>query len=295
MIRPALLPACLAGTLLLPGLSLSSSLAETPALRLAQASAIQAPSTVDPGESVVVTLPGGRIDGRIELWGPVTQSGRGTLIDSVPAAATASVSAPMRPGSYELRHVSSGGAIRARQSLDVAAVPVVLSVPGQMGAGLDARVRWHGPANPGDMLQIVDPTTGAVASEASATGVPGEETVTVIRAPEQPGDYYLRYWSGPRGAVLRSLSVTIGQGNAWLRAPLLVHQGERFEVRWHGPVSAEQAFRIVDPLTDTVVSSEPGAEAVFLTAPTRTGAYRMRYVNAQTGHVFADLPLKVRP
>ena len=296
MIRSAVLLACLAGALVVPAMTAPPVAAETPGLRLAQAGAIQAPSTVDPGASISVTLPGGDADGRIELWGPVTETGRGERLDSVPAADAVALMAPVRPGSYELRYVGPDGAVRARRSLDVAAVPVTLEVPEQLSAGLDTKVRWRGPGNPGDMLQIVDPASGMVLSEAPAVAAaPGDKTETVLRAPERLGDYRLRYWSAPRDTVLRSLPVKVVKGNAWLRAPLTVHRGAPFEVQWYGPISDDQAFRIVDPLTDTVVKSYPAADKATLAAPSRTGNYRIRYVNTETGHLLADLPLRVTP
>lgn len=300
MNRLTLLPSCLAGALLLALLAAPVAVAETPAMRLAQAAGIEVPSTVDPGANIIVRLPPGRSGGRIELWGPVTgpvgNIDAGTRLDTIPAdGPTVSLSAPTQPGSYQLRHVSPGGAVWARTSLEVAAVPVTLSVPQQMAAGLDARVVWRGPGNPGDMLRIVDPASGAVLSEAPAVGTPGARNETVLRAPEQLGDYRLQYWSGARRSVLRALPVTVVRGNAWLRTPVQVYAGEQFTVEWRGPPSEDNAFRLVDPVTDTVVTSQRGGAAATLTAPTRTGKYRIRYVNAETGHVFSDLPLQVRP
>lgn len=264
-------------------------------LLLAQAGSIRAPSTVDPGASVMVTVPDARTTGRIELWGPVTQSGRGSMIDRVPAAGSVSFVAPSRPGSYELRHVGPGGEVLARTTLDVAAVPVTLSVPEKMSAGIEARVRWRGPAEPGDALQIVNPATGIVLEEVPAVGVPGDETETVMPAPDRTGEFHLRYWSASRNAALRSLPVEVVSGNAWLRMPIAARRGERFEVQWKGPVGESHAFRIVDPLTDTVIGSQPGAAEATLVAPTQTGDYRIRYVNTETGDVLADLPLNVGP
>lgn len=300
MNRLTLLPSCLAGALLLALLAPPATTAEAPAMRLAQAAGIEAPSTVDPGANMTVRLAPGRSGGRIELWGPVTgpagATDPGTRLDTIPAeGSTVSLSAPTQPGSYQLRHVSAGGAVRARTSLEVAAVPVTLSVPEQMAAGLDTRIVWRGPAGPRDMLRIVDPASGAVISEAPAAGTPGARNETVLRAPEALGDYRLQYWSGSRRSVLRSLPVTVVRGNAWLRTPVQVHAGETFTVEWRGPPSEDNAFQLVDPLTDTVITSQRGGGTATLTAPTRTGKYRIRYVNAETGHVFSDLPLQVAP
>lgn len=288
--------ACLAGALLLPAdaSAAEAAPAEAAPVRLAQAAGIDAPSTVDPGASVMVTLSAPRAGGRIELWGPVTQSGRGTLLGAVPATgATGSLTAPARPGSYELRQVGPGGSVLARKTLDVAAVPVILSAPRQLSAGLDSPIVWRGPGAPGDRLRLVDPASGAVVAEAPAVGTPGGENVTEMRAPETLGDYRLQYWSGTRNAVLRTLGVSVVRGRAWLRTPAQVRQGERFTADWHGPVSADQAFRIVDPVTGTVIDSQPGGDSVTLTAPRRGGRYRVQYLNTETGHVFSDLPLRV--
>lgn len=291
MIRFAFASALLSVALMSPA---PAPATEIPPVRLAQAGGIDVPSTVDPGASVTVRLSGASAGGRVELWGPVTQSGRGASLGSVPAdGATVSFAAPTQPGSYELRHVGPNGAVRARKTLDVAAVPVRLSVPRQLAAGLESRVVWHGPADAGDMLRLVDPASGAVVAEAPATGTAGAENVTMLRAPETQGDYQLQYWSGARHSALRSLPVSVVRGSAWLRTPVQVGSGASFTVDWHGPVSEGHAFRIVDPATQTVIQSRPGAESATLTAPTRTGRYRVQYVDADSGHVFSDLPLRV--
>ena len=98
---------------------------------------IEAPETVDPGASIAVTITGGT-GGHIEVWGPFTQSAKGGRIDSVgDTGGSAVLTAPATPGSYELRYVNAAGAMLARLSLDVAAVPITLSAPHGLGAGID--------------------------------------------------------------------------------------------------------------------------------------------------------------
>lgn len=269
------------------------------AFRVAQAAEIAAPSTVDPGATVVIELSDASPGGLVEIWGPITQEGRGGQLGSVPATNSfATLTAPSRPGSYELRYVTPAGAVQARRMLDVASVPILLSVPHQLGAGIPGQVRWRGPARPGDRLQIVDPATGAVVSEAPAEGTPGAENATMLRAPQAMGDYHLRYVTGARNAVLRVLPIRVGPARTWTRSPGVVSPGESFPVTWHGPAEPGQRFEIFSPASGSVVASaaaEPGPTGVSarLRAPSRSGGYRLRVVNAETGQVYSDLPLRV--
>lgn len=287
MIRALLLAVCAACLLLAPSRALAAS--------------IEGPWTVDPGQTVDMTIEDGVAGGRLEIWGPVTQDGRGSLLASGDAAGgSVPVTAPNRSGSYELRYVAPSGALLARREFEVAGVPVILSVPQQLGAGIPGEVRWRGPAAPGDMIQIVDPDSGAVISETAAEGTAGAENFAVIRAPVEIGDYHLRYVSGAQSAVLRVLPIRVGPSRTWLRSPIEVFAGETFAVEWHGPAEAGQTFEIFDPASGAVVGSaapEPGPASVSarLRAPVRPGLYRVRFVNTETGQVHSDLPLDVDP
>ena len=169
---------------------------------------ISAPGTVDPGQAVEVTIAGSRGDGRIEIWGPVSRGEEGRLIESIPApAGAAALNAPAEPGTYELRYFEGPKTVRARFILDVAGVPIMLSVPGYIGAGYDAKILWRGPGSAGDMIQIYDPAHGAVLAEAPAAGRMGAENTTILRFPERTGSYEIRYWSGAWRVALRSLPI----------------------------------------------------------------------------------------
>lgn len=288
------------GLLAIHGAAEAQAPAPQPALQLAQATAIEGPLTVDPGQTVQMMVSGGVAGGRLEIWGPVTQSGPGSLLASGEVSGgSVPVTAPNEPGSYELRYVAPSGALLVRRSFEVAAVPVRLWVPEQLGAGIPGAVRWRGPARPGDRLEIVDPATGAVVAEAAAEGTAGAENLTMIRAPQAIGDYVLRYVSGG-GVVQRALPIRVGPSRTWLRSPIEVFVRESFPVTWHGPAEAGQVFQIVEPESGSAVASAaaeagPASVSATLRAPARAGHYRVRLVNTQTGHVYADLPLDVDP
>lgn len=259
---------------------------------------IGAPETVDPGEPVTVTVTGGGPGGRIELWGPVTQSAKGDQIESIAESGGSTVlTAPFAPGSYELRYVNAARKTLARISLDVAAPPIVLSVPRGLSAGIDSAVEWRGPASPGDMIQVFDPASGAVVVEVPAIGQPGAANIAVLRAPYDLGNYQIRYWSGARQTALRSLPVTVSGGHAWLRSPIEVFVGETFAVEWLGPTDADHLYQIVDPETGSVFASQTGSGlgSAKLTAPSKPGAYRLQFVTDVAAVVLADLPLDVDP
>lgn len=174
---------------------------------------IEAPDTVDPGQAVSASILDGKTGGRLELWTVAARSGKPERLGSVAVQGTVvGMTAPGEPGSYQLRYISADGRLRTSQPLEVAAHPIVLSVPEQMRAGREAEVRWRGPARPGDTLRIIDPDTGAVLSEASASGRPGLENVTALPAPGQVGAYTLEYLSGERQATLRRLPISVNQG-----------------------------------------------------------------------------------
>ena len=265
-------------------------------LPAAGAVAIEAPGTVDPGAVVAISVTGAGPGGRIELWGPVTSAGAGAKIaELVGLAGPVTLNAPDLPGSYELRYFTAAGQLANRKAIDVAAVPITLSVPRALGAGVESRIEWRGPARPGDMIQIYDPASGQVLSEAPAEGVPGGLNATMVRGPERFGAFEVRYWSGRAQAPLRSLAVNVDRGDAWLRTPIEVYTREVFEAEWRGAAGPDYVYRIVKPEGGEVVTEVPAPDRgpVRLTAPKRHGAYRVQFVNSVTGFVVADLPLDV--
>ena len=78
---------------------------------------IDAPETVDPGQQLDVSVSGAAEGASIEVWGPVTQSGKGERIMSVPlTGGTAMLTAPQVSASYEMRYVGANGRTRALRS-----------------------------------------------------------------------------------------------------------------------------------------------------------------------------------
>lgn len=166
---------------------------------------IDAPETVDPGQQVQVSVSRAADGGSVEVWGPVTQQGKGERLLSEPLTnGTAMVTAPQVSGSYELRAVGANGSVSAHRALEVAASPVMLEVPTDVDAGGTLTIRWRGPAKPGDTLQIVDPATSTVLQSTPVAGDRGAQNVSQVTVPDHRGGLELRY-VGVDGTVLRSI------------------------------------------------------------------------------------------
>ncbi|KMW60582.1 von Willebrand factor type A domain protein [Candidatus Rhodobacter oscarellae] len=98
---------------------------------------------------------------------------------------------PSEPGSYELRYIAQGrqDMILARQPIEVGPVQATLSAEGFVAAGGNLAVTWEGPDYRSDFIAI------------SKVGDDRWETYSytkggsplVIRAPDSPGTYELRY------------------------------------------------------------------------------------------------------
>lgn len=169
---------------------------------------ITAPNAVDPSQLVNIIVEGSNDGSRIELWGPIGEAIDASQLAQVPlTGGVAALTAPDRPGTYELRYVDEAGKQRGRRAFDVAAVPVTLTMTTPISPGGVADVTWQGPAQPGDRFDIAA-ETGAVVDSTPLVGDPASSNVSQITAPQERGRYELRYVTGA-GTVLRSVTFEV--------------------------------------------------------------------------------------
>lgn len=160
--------------------------------------------TVDAGQQVTIVVDGAPQGASIEIWGPVGDAGGGGRLGLVPlTGGSAVLAAPEVPGSYELRYVDASGKQLGRRALDVAAVPVALTVLTPVSPGGAMDVTWQGPARPGDRFEIVS-TAGTLVDSMPLAGNPAAVNVSRITAPAERGTYQLRYVTDA-GWVLRGV------------------------------------------------------------------------------------------
>jgi Ca-activated chloride channel homolog len=181
--------------------------------------------------------------------------------------------------------------------------PATLEFSGPVGAGAAFEVRWTGPANKGDYIDIVPRGATRTAGEISYAYVRDTRpTGAALRAPTAAGEYDVRYIveleSSRKAAVVVPLSIVAA--TATLTAPAQAMGGATIKVEWSGP-NGEGDYIDIVPEGKRETSGEiayaytrDGTPAT-LTAPGSTGTYEVRYLLEGPGgrQVLARAPLSV--
>ncbi len=262
------------------------------------ASRIVVPDTIDSGQTVSVAVDKPDAGSRIEVWGPVTQTGKGRLILTEPmAGAKTGITFDLPAGSYQLRHIGSGNNTLATAPIDVSAHPVTLSTDGSVDPSAQFPVTWRGPALEGDRLRIVSAGSNVALTEVLAGGTSGETNVLFMPAPAEKGTYELQYVTAG-DAVLQSLPVTVSAGRNWMRSPIGVSTGQEFDVSWHGAVLADHIYRLAttsgEAIAEAPLTVVDGAiPSVKFQAPDEPGSYLVQLVDRASGAIVTSLPLDV--
>ena len=160
-----------------------------------------------------------------------------------------------------------------------------VTAPATAGAGAPIEVRWTGPGNTGDYIDLVPRGETATSGEIGYVYVRDAIPVAKLRGPTTPGEYDVRYvvqLTGER-KVKASAPVTVSAAAATLTVPPTAEGGEPMSIAWEGPAGAGDYIDIV-----TAGHSETSGEITYaytrdgnpskLTAPGRSGAYQVRYV-----------------
>jgi len=112
------------------------------------------------------------------------------------------------PGPAEIRFITAEGKVLARDTIQLEAPTVELTeVPEKVAAGEAFRVKWDGPDHQGDYLTIVSPDAGdgEYGSYIYAKKGPNQD----LTAPEEPGEYEVRYVTNQQSNVLARQKVTV--------------------------------------------------------------------------------------
>jgi hypothetical protein len=262
------------------------------------ASAVNAPAGAKIGSEVAVTVigssnprdfvtivPAGSRDGFYEAYQYVNKAG------------TLKLQAPPKPGEYEIRLLGAASPYPtlARRSLKIETVAASLEAPAQVAAGAQFQVQWSGPNNARDYVGIgdVDPKKRAYISYVyTSRGSP-----ITLNAPDEPGEYELRYFLAVGNEVIARKRITVGSVSAAVKAPAQVPGGSSFEVTWQGPNNPRDFITIVKAGTpekryDRYQYTSKGSP-LKLRAPDEAGEYELRYLTAQTYATLASAKLSV--
>ncbi len=142
--------------------------------------------------------------------------------------------------------------------------------------------RWKGPGLPEDLIAIALPDSPAdVWLQALPVGSGKKQK---LKAPEQPGDYEVRYISANM-QILASAAISVRKAEATLIAPQEVRSGRLVRIRWKGgtrdPKDSIVITRKGAPLSSAINRRVIRAEtSVMLLMPSRGGDYELRYLQA---------------
>lgn len=215
------------------------------------------------------------------------------------AGSPAKLMAPDQEGEYEIRYLTGQDYLTlAARPLLVGAVSATLEAPAAIDAGEAISVKWTGPNNPRDFITIVPsgtPERKYAKYVYAKTGNPAE-----MQAPDEPGQYEIRYLSGQEYRTLGSLAITVGATAASLQGPAEVAAGRvPFEVSWTGPNNRRDFITIVEQGQQSrrygnYAYTYKGNPATLL-SPLEPGDYELRYLTGQDYKTLAARPIRVGP
>ena len=215
---------------LLSGATPYPTLARRPIKVESVGATLEAPSQVAAGAKFAVRWTGPNNQGDYVGLGDVDPKGRPYISYSYTnAGSNLEFSAPDQAGEYELRYfLGTGDEVIARRRITVGAVTASVSAPASVAAGANFSVDWKGPNNPRDFVTIVK--AGAAAREYGPYAYTSKGNTLELRAPDQPGDYEVRYLTGQSYATLGAAKITVTPNTATLQAPAEAIAGSTFPV-----------------------------------------------------------------
>jgi Ca-activated chloride channel family protein len=142
---------------------------------------------------------------------------------------------PTSPGKYEVRyHTGANGyPTLAKAAVEVTDVSATLEAPASVEAGGSFKVKWKGPGHPGDFISI--DAVGAPERTYGNYDSPSKGNLAEIRAPDEPGDYVVRYHLAGSYRVVGSVPIKVGGVAATLKFPATARAGGMLAVAWTGP------------------------------------------------------------
>jgi hypothetical protein len=206
--------------------------------------------------------------------------------------------APDKAGAYEVRYfLGSGNKVIASRTFIVGAVTATVSVPATLPVGANFKITWEGPNNPRDFVTIVPvgtPEKQYKAYEYTSNGNPLE-----LRAPEQAGDYEVRYLTGQSYMTLATAKVKVTSVTATVKGPASAVAGSSFAVTWTGPNNVRDFINLVkkgarEGESGSWAYTEHGSPAK-LQAPLVPGEYELRYALGQSYATLASVPIQITP
>lgn len=269
-------------------------------LRVADvAASVTAPASVDAGAAFEAPFTGPNTAGDFisidragaadRDYGAYVYTNKGT-----PAA----LRAPDQPGSYAVRyHLGQTYRVVAAAPLTVGGVGATITAADAVMAGAPLSIQWTGPNDARDFVSI--DTEGAADRDYGTYAYTADGAELTLRAPEDPGNYQIRYHTGQTYRVLGARPLRVDPATATLDGPAEVAARAVFDVAWTGPSNPEDYVSLAKPADEAIhqssLSYAKRGSPARLEAPPEPGSYELRYVTGQKHHVLARKAIAVTP
>ena len=209
-----------------------------------------------------------------------------------------SLVAPEKAGAYELRYyLGQDNKVIASRPITVGAVTASVSAPATVAAGAKVSVTWSGPNNARDFITIVK--AGTADKQYAAYAYTSKGTPLELRAPDEPGEYEVRYLTAQSYATLGSAKLTVTANTGSVQGPAEAVAGSTFPVNWKGPNNAYDYITIVETGAREATSGNyeytARANPVKLLAPLKAGDYELRYSTGQSHATLARAAIRITP
>ena len=192
-----------------------------------------------------------------------------------------SIQTPSEPGDYELRYVAANGKkTLGRRAITLTGIAATVKAPTSAPAGSDVAISWTGPAYNRDFLTIVK--VGSPDNTWDKYAYVEEGSPLTIQAPNQPGDYEIRYVIRNGRKTLARQTLTLTGIEATVKASASAPAGSDVAISWTGPAYNRDFLTIVkvgspDNTWDKYTYVEEGSP-LTIQAPNKPGDYEIRYV-----------------
>jgi hypothetical protein len=216
----------------------------------------------------------------------------------VSEGSTLTFQAPDAPGTYQVRYfLAVDSTVIAEKPLTVGSVSASVSAPASIGVGASFKIQWSGPNNPRDFITIVK--AGSPEKRYDAYAYTSAGNPVELRAPEQAGDYEIRYLTGQSYATLASAKIAVAGANATVKGPATAVAGGTFPVTWTGPNNQRDFINLVpkgarEGDSGSWAYTSKGSPAQ-MQAPLSPGEYELRYSLGQSYATLARTSIQITP
>lgn len=226
----------------------------------------------DNRQDFITVVPVGTPDGR---YGVYNYTSRGSPL---------TIRAPDAAGDYEIRYLmgTSGHRNLGHVPLTITGTGAVLEMPTTVAAGASFEIAWQGPDNARDFIAVVP--AGAPERSYDAYVYTARGNPSVLNAPEEAGDYEVRYLTGQTYATLASATLKVTPVSATLAAAPTAPARDVVTVTWDGPGNPTDYVVLLpadsDNQTDGNYAYVSRGPVLRIATPAEPGDYELRYVTS---------------